>query len=329
MRGSFLAGLFITPPAWSSSQMLPTLIQSLIKVMNFCWWTANETIIDTLERQQRNPMTFIIRTPAASESRKPRSLDECLSTFEQWPEEAPVSANNLAAAGFYYLGDQLKVKCHACDLEIDTWQYGMTAMGMHRQLSYGCRFLSALDSCKSGDVQSVEEQWRLQTFDDFPFDSIDSFKNHSKEQIGKLCRELAACGFYRYRSTHNIRCAYCDVVVEPKFNCSIMFQHRVLAKRLPHRGSTIDCPMVRAQCPTNLVIPDRARYPEYPNYQAVSDRRKSFEDYQQRHSIDQQFISERANAGFFLESRTLLLQTRRYIVCLYSRHETYAMFSMW
>lgn len=253
-------------------------------------------------------MTFAVTTLTARQLSKPQSLDECLFTFDQWPEEAPISGNDLAAAGFYYLGDQMKVKCYACDLEVCTWKYGMTAMGTHRQHSHDCQFLRALDSCKSGDVQSVNEKWRLQTFDDFPFEQIDGLKNLSSTQVEKLYRELAACGFYRYKSTLNIRCAYCDVIIQPKLDCSIMFQHRSLARQLPHRGSTIDCPMVRAQCPTNVVIPDRARFPEHPGYQVASDRRKSFEIYKERYNVDEHFIDQRANAGFFFESKTRLLQ---------------------
>jgi hypothetical protein len=42
--------------------------------------------------------------------KKPQSIDECLLTFEYWPENAPISAKNLAETGFYYLGHEFQVK---------------------------------------------------------------------------------------------------------------------------------------------------------------------------------------------------------------------------
>ncbi|CAF3888505.1 unnamed protein product, partial [Rotaria sp. Silwood1] len=94
----------------------------------------------------------------------------------------------------------------------------------------------------------------------------------------RLCQELAACGFYHVKDTDNIRCAYCTVLIKPKRNVSIMSQHRVLAKQLK-KSSTADCLMVRAQCSTNIAILDRERFPEYPQYQSLSDRMKKFEVY--------------------------------------------------
>ncbi|CAF2659502.1 unnamed protein product [Rotaria sp. Silwood2] len=245
-------------------------------------------VVSDQERRSRNPMTsnpVIIST-------KPQSIDECLSTFENWPNHAPISAKDLAQTGFYYLGEELKVKCYMCDLEVDDWHYGITAFGTHKRRQNNCEIIQAILSTETGDFQCVNEKWRLQTLDGLSFES---------DCDQRLCRELAGCGFYRFKTTNNIRCAYCSVLIQPKTNSSIMSQHRALAKQLK-KSSMIDCIMVRAHCPTNIVIPDRERFPEHPQYQSVFDRIETFKNYKERHKVLDNFIRERAEAGFFLDT---------------------------
>jgi hypothetical protein len=244
-----------------------------------------------LERRARNPMT----SKSVVISQVPQSIDECLLTFENWPEDASISAKDLAETGFYYLGEGLKVKCYMCQLEVDDWHHGMTALGTHRLRRNNCEIVRAILTTKASEIQSINEKWRLQTLEGLSFES-----DHDE----KLCRELAACGFYRFKNTSNIRCAYCGVLIKPKIDSSIMSQHRSLAKQLK-KSSVLDCLMVRAQCPTNIVIPDRERFPEYREYQSIFERIKSFEVYRERYKTSEDFIRERADAGFFLESKII------------------------
>lgn len=227
----------------------------------------------------------------------PQSIDECLSTFDDWPEYTSVTPENLAKTGFYYLGEKLKVKCYMCGLEVDDWCPGMTAFGTHSQRSNTCEIIRAIRTTKTEDSQCVHEKWRLKTLDGLTFNT-----NNDEH----LYRELAACGFFRVRTTENIRCAYCGVIIRPKSNQSIMSQHRLLAKR-SKRSSKVDCLMVRAQCPTNIIIQDRERFPEYPEYQSVFNRIKSFENYKEQTKVLENFIRERADAGFFLSSKNFNL----------------------
>ncbi|CAF0978981.1 unnamed protein product [Rotaria sordida] len=245
-------------------------------------------VVSDQERRLRNPMT----SKAVKNSNKPQSIDECLSTFENWPSYAPVLPKDLAQTGFYYLGEELKVRCYMCDLEVDEWHHGMTAFGTHKRRRGNCEIIQAILSTKTGDFQCVNEKWRLQTLDGLSFES---------DCDQRLCRELAACGFYRFKNTNNIRCAYCAVLIQPKIDSSIMSQHRNLAKQLK-KSSTVDCIMVRARCPRNIVVPDRERFPEYPEYQSIFDRIKTFKIYQERYKVLDNFIRERAEAGFFLDT---------------------------
>ncbi|CAM4768751.1 unnamed protein product [Rotaria magnacalcarata] len=249
-------------------------------------------IVSDEERRSRNPMT----SETITSSNKPQTIDECLSTFDKWPSDAPISAKDLAQTGFYYLGEELRVKCYMCDLEVDDWHHGMTAYGTHKRRKADCEIIQAIASSITGDFQCVNEKWRLQTLNGLSL-------NTDNDQY--LWRELAACGFYRFRNTNNIRCAYCPVTIEPKTDSSVMSQHRALAKRLK-RSSHIDCVIVRAQCPTNVPIPDREAFPEYPEYKSVFERIKTFEPYKARHTVKDNFIRERAEAGFLLDTPKLM-----------------------
>ena len=242
---------------------------------------------------------------------KPRTIDECLATFENWPSSAPISANALASAGFYYLGEEFKVKCFMCNLEVDDWRHGMTAFGTHQSRKNDCEVVQAIECTKTGNIQTVNEKWRLETLADLSFTQSNTVNVNQKDNDQLICCELAACGFYRFKNTKIIRCAYCGVTIEPKSDRSIMSQHRYLAKQIPKVVNTdgqqqkpnLDCPLVRAQCPANIVISDRKPFPEYRQYQSIFSRIQSFENYKERHKLDERSIRDRAEAGFFLHGK--------------------------
>ncbi|CAF1267965.1 unnamed protein product [Adineta steineri] len=271
--------------------------------------------VSAQERRERNPMISKSPPNSANTERKPRTIDECLATFENWPRYAPVSAQALADTGFYYLGVDLRVRCFMCDLEVEDWRHGMTALGTHRKRNNNCQIVRAIDSIKTGDIQTVNEKWRLETLIGLSFDETKSNDRNQTETDQRLCRELAACGFYRYKNTKIIRCAYCGITIEPKPGQSIMSQHRHLTKQSirrtsfsitndhQQRSSTVDCLMVRAQCPANIVISHRERFPEYPLYQSIFDRIKTFDKHKERHKTVESSIRNMAEAGFFLDEQ--------------------------
>ncbi|CAF3816337.1 unnamed protein product [Rotaria sordida] len=262
------------------------------------------------ERRDRNPMTSESLSISKNIDKKPQTIDECLATFDKWPRNAPISAQALVDTGFYYLGEELHVKCFMCGLEVDDWRHGMTAVGTHRKRNSDCEVLRAIDSIKTGDIQTVNEKWRLETLTGLSFTKSNINDYNQTENDQRLSRELAACGFYRFKNTKFIRCAYCGVTIEPKFGQSIMSQHRYLTKQSikkttddQHKGSTVDCLMVRAQCPANIAIPHRERFPEYPQYQSIFDRIDTFKNHPERHRADDYSIRDKAEAGFFLDDQ--------------------------
>lgn len=64
-----------------------------------------------------------------------------LSSFVNWPQEAPVRPQDLAAAGFYYIGHSDRVQCFSCDISLRGWEPGDTAWSEHARYSPSCEFV--------------------------------------------------------------------------------------------------------------------------------------------------------------------------------------------
>ncbi|NXU87232.1 XIAP ligase, partial [Xiphorhynchus elegans] len=65
-----------------------------------------------------------------------------LGTFAEFPLDCPVSALELARAGFVYTGEGDKVKCFSCHTTIEGWASGDSAVERHKQLSPNCKFIT-------------------------------------------------------------------------------------------------------------------------------------------------------------------------------------------
>ena len=79
--------------------------------------------------------------------RRCRSEQYRLQTFAWgWPETAPVSPQELANSGFYYLGNLDRVRCVFCDLTLRDWDRGDIADNEHMRHSGNmCPFLLETD----------------------------------------------------------------------------------------------------------------------------------------------------------------------------------------
>ncbi|KAE8573733.1 Putative inhibitor of apoptosis 2 [Halyomorpha halys] len=146
------------------------------------------------------------------------SEESRLRTYAHWPENAPVDARRIAAAGFYYMGQGLEVQCFSCGGRISEWNIGDSVMSKHRVLDPFCPFVQ--NPILSGNIplisdrrnspntsqenQSVyqNEKSRLDTFTAWPIRSIVSPEL------------LVKSGFYYTQLKDKVRCAYCQGVVE-------------------------------------------------------------------------------------------------------------------
>ena len=63
------------------------------------------------------------------------------SFFGHWPEDAAVSAEELAGAGLYYVGPDDRVQCACCRGRMYNWARGDTAIGEHIRHFPNCHFI--------------------------------------------------------------------------------------------------------------------------------------------------------------------------------------------
>ncbi|NXI67436.1 BIR7B protein, partial [Anseranas semipalmata] len=155
-----------------------------------------------------------------------------LRTFSQWPDSSPVSAWDLAKAGFFFVGPGDQVQCFCCGGILKDWEPGDCPIGEHLKFFPFCKFiyheavqdqqllpLQGIFDCVDGQFLSllqridneetvlpnqpeypemVTEEMRLSTFQNWP-----QYTEMPPEQ-------LARAGFFYTGQGDVVRCFYCD-----------------------------------------------------------------------------------------------------------------------
>ncbi|NXP55153.1 BIR7B protein, partial [Heliornis fulica] len=155
-----------------------------------------------------------------------------LRTFQQWPRNAPVSAEDLVKAGFFFVGPRDEVQCFCCGGVLKDWMPGDCPLVEHLKFFPSCKFISGEDvgnqemfplqeifDTVDGQLLSVlqgmenedaalpsepaypeleTEEMRLSTFQNWP-----QYTNVHPEQ-------LARAGFFYVGQDDVVRCFYCD-----------------------------------------------------------------------------------------------------------------------
>lgn len=67
--------------------------------------------------------------------------EDRLDTFTDWPISLPVSAEELASAGFFYKGYADKVECYCCGASFKQWLPGDDPWKVHSEWFDACKFL--------------------------------------------------------------------------------------------------------------------------------------------------------------------------------------------
>ncbi|XP_013795608.2 baculoviral IAP repeat-containing protein 7 isoform X3 [Apteryx mantelli] len=155
-----------------------------------------------------------------------------LRTFWQWPDSSPVSAQDLARAGFFFVGPGDEVQCFCCGGILKDWVPGDCPVVEHLKFFPSCKFICGEDvgsqqlfpleeilDCVDGQflslLQSIgseetalpnqpeypemgTEEMRLSTFQSWP-----QYTEAHPEQ-------LARAGFFYTGQGDMVRCFYCD-----------------------------------------------------------------------------------------------------------------------
>nr|XP_009669166.1 PREDICTED: baculoviral IAP repeat-containing protein 7 isoform X2 [Struthio camelus australis] len=155
-----------------------------------------------------------------------------LRTFWQWPDSSPVSAHDLAKAGFFFVGPGDEVQCFCCGGILKDWAPGDCPVVEHLKFFPSCKFICGEDigsqqvfpleeifDCVDGQLLSLlqridsedialpnqpeypemgTEEMRLSTFQSWP-----QYTEVHPEQ-------LARAGFFYTGRGDMVRCFYCD-----------------------------------------------------------------------------------------------------------------------
>uniref|UniRef100_K7G2E2 RING-type E3 ubiquitin transferase n=1 Tax=Pelodiscus sinensis TaxID=13735 RepID=K7G2E2_PELSI len=145
-----------------------------------------------------------------------RSEEKRLRTFQQWPESSPVSATDLAKAGFFFLGPDDRVQCFCCGGILWSWEAEDEPMREHGKFFPTCKFICGEDLGNQRmipfkmDVEDTAlpsqpeyperetEAVRLTTLENWP-PYTDLYPEH-----------LARAGFFYTGQGDTVRCFYCD-----------------------------------------------------------------------------------------------------------------------
>ena len=121
-----------------------------------------------------------------------------LETFRNWPMTAYVGPEELAQAGFIYLGSSDRVQCAFCKGVLKNWAPGDSAFSEHQKHFPHCSFVRNPAAARSPYHEFASESVRLSTFNNWPND------------IRQKPADLAEAGFYYNGQADNVKCYWCD-----------------------------------------------------------------------------------------------------------------------
>ncbi|NP_001417846.1 baculoviral IAP repeat-containing protein 7 isoform 1 [Danio rerio] len=157
-----------------------------------------------------------------------RSEEERLQTFHNWPSDAAVSPEELARAGFHYLGYGDTVQCFCCEGILRHWVDGDTPRGEHERHFPTCGLMRGRDvgnvprgSSDSVDGQLLSQLQRL-TMDEQGLTGQAAYSEMETEDnrrstfhnwpTGAAVQPdtLARAGFFYTGHGDNVKCFFCD-----------------------------------------------------------------------------------------------------------------------
>ncbi|XP_013400349.1 baculoviral IAP repeat-containing protein 2-like, partial [Lingula anatina] len=198
-----------------------------------------------------------------------------LHTFKEWPDWVPVPGNELASAGFHYLGIEDAVACYSCQCTIKDWREGDDINMRHVEASPFCSFLNNI-APKQGTTIFTDmklEENRLHTFGRWP------------PYTSPNPRELAKAGFCDIGEARQVQCPFCG--------CTLQLTDFAISPFLPfnlHAQQSPSCPFVREKEKHNIPLdiddkrgcavikPGRLLAgPVYPRFSDIDSRQETFE----------------------------------------------------
>ncbi|XP_065422216.1 baculoviral IAP repeat-containing protein 7 isoform X1 [Chrysemys picta bellii] len=161
-----------------------------------------------------------------------RSEEKRLRTFRQWPESSPVSATDLAKAGFFFLGPGDRVQCFCCGGILRSWEAEDQPMREHQKFFPTCKFICGEDvgnqqmlpfleilDYVDGQILSLlqrmdVEEAALPSQPEYPEMETEAMRLATFQSWPPYTElypeQLARAGFFYTGQGDTVRCFYCD-----------------------------------------------------------------------------------------------------------------------
>ncbi|KAH8283633.1 hypothetical protein KR018_010235 [Drosophila ironensis] len=210
-----------------------------------------------------------------------------LATFREWPTNAPVSAEELVANGFFATGGWLEAECHWCHVRIDRWEYGDQVADRHRRSSPICSMVLAPHHCgnvprlpaSDSENNSVVDSPQSRPCPDLLLEAnrLETFNNWPNPNITP--QALAKAGFYYLNVLDHVKCVWCNgVIAKWEKNDNAFDEHRRFFPQCPRvqMGPLIEFAAGRSL--DELGIQPTSQ-PQKPRYACADARLRTFSDW--------------------------------------------------
>ena len=140
--------------------------------------------------------------------------NERLNSFTNWSKEHIISKHELAKSGFFYTGEEDKVKCFCCKLELKNWEPGDNVDEEHRtysriiQLEKTGYFSGYCAYLSTKLLESIEGIPPIHLKYSREADRLKTFENWSPSHCQKP-EELVKAGFFSQNNGDRVRCFFC------------------------------------------------------------------------------------------------------------------------
>ena len=144
-------------------------------------------MIDLIDRSERRAGRMEVSTEANEKRRctsdnidKYRLLESRLQSYKHhnWPRDMPLTAEELARAGWFYTGAGDHVKCAWCGGRAFNWMAGDSALGEHRRLFPSCEFVSEFISNTFKPLGTTASQRQAATSVDDKYQDRGAVQSH-------------------------------------------------------------------------------------------------------------------------------------------------------
>lgn len=189
-----------------------------------------------------------------------RNLSARLDSFRfaHWPLKGIVSPEDLARAGFFYLGKGAKVQCFSCGCVNEKWEAGVSVLAVHQKLYSKCPLLQEMlksspsyaltpptsPRCKQPPADKPALAPNYSSFEA----RVQSFKHYPTNSVIEK-DDFAEAGFYLLRLPITVRCFACGLT-ESSWHPGDNPQKR-------HAQKSQDCPFLKGSVSlTSSASPD-------------------------------------------------------------------------